>query len=128
MPVIAPSILSADFANLERDIHDIERSGADWVHVDVMDGIFVPSISFGMPVLSALKGAVKQALDVHLMVTEPIRYVKEFAKCGADIITVHLEACEDVKATVDEIKASGVKAGITIKPATPVMFSMLFIF
>ena len=85
-----------------------------------MDGIFVPSISFGMPVLSALKGAVKQALDVHLMVTEPIRYVKEFAKCGADIITVHLEACEDVKATVDEIKASGVKAGITIKPATPV--------
>lgn len=88
-----------------------KKQAAKYIHFDVMDGIFVPSISFGMPVLSALKGAVKQALDVHLMVTEPIRYVKEFAKCGADIITVHLEACEDVKATVDEIKASGVKAG-----------------
>ena len=118
--ILAPSILSADFKILGEQIEQTEKAGAKYIHFDVMDGIFVPSISFGMPVLSALKGAVKQALDVHLMVTEPIRYVKEFAKCGADIITVHLEACEDVKATVDEIKASGVKAGITIKPATPV--------
>ena len=115
--ILAPSILSADFKILGEQIEQTEKAGAKYIHFDVMDGIFVPSISFGMPVLSALKGAVKQALDVHLMVTEPIRYVKEFAKCGADIITVHLEACEDVKATVDEIKASGVKAGITIKPA-----------
>ena len=114
--ILAPSILSADFKILGEQIEQTEKAGAKYIHFDVMDGIFVPSISFGMPVLSALKGAVKQALDVHLMVTEPIRYVKEFAKCGADIITVHLEACEDVKATVDEIKASGVKAGITIKP------------
>mgnify|MGYP000204120980 CR=1 FL=1 len=118
--ILAPSILSADFKILGEQLKLTEEAGAEYIHFDVMDGIFVPSISFGMPVLSALKGAVKQALDVHLMVTEPIRYVKEFAKCGADIITVHLEACEDVKATVDEIKASGVKAGITIKPATPV--------
>ena len=106
--ILAPSILSADFKILGEQIEQTEKAGAKYIHFDVMDGIFVPSISFGMPVLSALKGAVKQALDVHLMVTEPIRYVKEFAKCGADIITVHLEACEDVK------------AGITIKPATPV--------
>ena len=97
--ILAPSILSADFKILGEQIEQTEKAGAKYIHFDVMDGIFVPSISFGMPVLSALKGAVKQALDVHLMVTE---------------------ACEDVKATVDEIKASGVKAGITIKPATPV--------
>ena len=106
--ILAPSILSADFKILGEQIEQTEKAGAKYIHFDVMDGIFVPSISFGMPVLSALKGAVKQALDVHLMVTEPIRYVKEFAKCGADIITVHLEACEDVKATVDEIKASAI--------------------
>ena len=97
--ILAPSILSADFKILGEQIEQTEKAGAKYIHFDVMDGIFVPSISFGMPVLSALKGAVKQALDVHLMVTEPIRYVKEFAKCGADIITVHLEACEDVKGT-----------------------------
>lgn len=95
--ILAPSILSADFKILGEQIEQTEKAGAKYIHFDVMDGIFVPSISFGMPVLSALKGAVKQALDVHLMVTEPIRYVKEFAKCGADIITVHLEACEDVR-------------------------------
>lgn len=118
--ILAPSILSADFKVLGEQIEQTEKAGAKYIHFDVMDGIFVPSISFGMPVLSSLKSAAKQALDVHLMITEPIRYVKEFAKCGADIITVHLEACEDLKATLDEIHASGVKAGITIKPATPV--------
>lgn len=118
--ILAPSILSADFKVLGEQIEQTEKAGAKYIHFDVMDGIFVPSISFGMPVLSSLKSAAKQVLDVHLMITEPIRYVKEFAKCGADIITVHLEACEDLKATLDEIHASGVKAGITIKPATPV--------
>ena len=92
MPVIAPSILSADFANLERDIHDIERSGADWVHVDVMDGIFVPNISIGIPVVKALRPVTSLPLDVHLMIDRPIRYAEEFIKAGADWLTIHLES------------------------------------
>ena len=118
--ILAPSILSADFKILGDQIRQTEEGGARYIHFDVMDGIFVPSISFGMPVLSSIRGLTSQVMDVHLMVTEPIRYVKEFAKCGADIITVHLEACEDPAATLDAIHDCGAKAGISIKPGTPV--------
>lgn len=118
--ILAPSILSADFKELGRQIRETDRGGAEYIHFDVMDGIFVPSISFGMPVLSSIRGLTGQVLDVHLMVTEPVRYVETFAKCGADIITVHLEACEDVKGTLDAVHRTGVKAGLTIKPGTPV--------
>lgn len=97
-----------------------EEAGAEYIHFDVMDGMFVPSISFGMPVLASIKGATTQTLDVHLMVTEPIRYVEEFVKAGADIVTVHYEACEDLQATIDKIHAAGAKVGISIKPKTPV--------
>ena len=118
--ILAPSILSADFKILGEQIRQTEEAGARYIHFDVMDGIFVPSISFGMPVLSSIKGLTSQVMDVHLMVQEPVRYVKEFAACGADIITVHLEACGDVKATLDEIHRCGAGAGISIKPGTPV--------
>lgn len=118
--ILAPSILSADFKVLGDQIRQTEEAGAGYIHFDVMDGIFVPSISFGMPVLSSIRGLTGQVMDVHLMVTEPVRYVKQFAECGADIITVHLEACEDLGATLEAIHACGVKAGISIKPGTPV--------
>ena len=120
MVTICPSILSADFKVLGDQIRQTEEAGAGYIHFDVMDGIFVPSISFGMPVLSSIRGLTGQVMDVHLMVTEPVRYVKQFAECGADIITVHFEACEDLGATLEAIHACGVKAGISIKPGTPV--------
>lgn len=116
---LSPSILSADFCHLEEDIRQTEENGAVYLHFDVMDGVFVPSISFGMPVLASIKPAVKQVMDTHLMITEPIRYVEAFAKAGADILTVHYEACEDVRATLDKIRECGMKTGLAISPDTP---------
>ncbi len=119
-PILAPSILSADFKVLGEQIKTTEKMGAEYLHFDVMDGIFVPSISFGMPVLASIQGVADQVMDVHLMITEPVRYVEAFQKAGADILTVHYEACEDLQATLDKIHACGMKAGISIKPDTPV--------
>lgn len=118
--ILAPSILSADFKILGEQMTCCEKSGAEYLHFDVMDGMFVQNISFGIPVLESIKGNTGMVLDVHLMVTEPIRYVDAFAKAGADILTVHYEACEDLQETIDKIHACGIKAGITIKPDTPV--------
>ena len=122
MAKLSPSILSADFANLERDIHDIERNGADWVHVDVMDGIFVPNISIGIPVVQALRPVTDLPLDVHLMIDRPIRYVEQFVKAGADWLTIHIEADQpqNTLEALDKIRALGCKSGIVIKPKTPV--------
>lgn len=121
MAKIAPSILSADFANLERDIHDLERNGADWVHVDIMDGIFVPNISIGIPVVQALRPVTDLPLDVHLMIDRPIRYVEQFVKAGADWLTIHIEADQpqNTLEALDKIHALGCKAGIVLKPKTP---------
>ena len=116
---LSPSILSADFCHLKEDIRRTEENGAVYLHFDVMDGVFVPSISFGMPVLASIKPAVKQVMDTHLMITEPIRYVEAFAKAGADILTVHFEACKDVRATLDKIRECGMKTGLAISPDTP---------
>ncbi len=119
--IIAPSILTANFANLQQDIEMINQSQADWFHVDVMDGVFVPNISFGFPVLKAVKKFAKKPLDVHLMIVNPDNYIEEFAKAGADIITVHYEACVHLHLTVQLIKTTGCKAGVAINPHTPVM-------
>lgn len=117
--ILSPSILSADFTVLGEQIHQTEEAGAAYLHYDVMDGIFVPSISFGMPVLKSIKKATNQFMDVHLMITEPIRYIDEFVASGADLITIHYEACKDVRATIQKIKEAGVKVGISICPETP---------
>ena len=121
MAKIAPSILSADFANLERDIRNIEENGADFVHVDIMDGIFVPNISIGIPVVKAIRPVTKLPLDVHLMIDRPIRYVEEFVKAGADFVTIHVEADQpqNTLEALDKIHALGCKAGIVLKPKTP---------
>ena len=121
MAKIAPSILSADFANLERDIHDLERNGADWVHVDIMDGIFVPNISIGIPVVQALRPVTDLPLDVHLMIDRPIRYVEQFVKAGADWLPIHIEADQpqNTLEALDKIHELGCKAGIVLKPKTP---------
>lgn len=118
--ILAPSILSADFKNLGDQIIETEKGGAQYIHFDIMDGMFVPSISFGMPVLSSIKNLTGQTIDAHLMVTEPVRLMEEFVECGADILTIHYEACTDLKADLDCIHSLGVKAGLSIKPETPV--------
>ncbi|NII82973.1 MULTISPECIES: ribulose-phosphate 3-epimerase [unclassified Pedobacter] len=118
--IIAPSILSADFGNLQRDIEMINQSEADWFHVDVMDGVFVPNISFGFPVMAAVKKYATKPLDVHLMIVDPDKYIEDFAKAGADRITVHYEACTHLHRTIQLIKASGCKAGVALNPHTPV--------
>ncbi len=121
MAKIAPSILAADFANLERDIRNIEENGADFVHVDIMDGIFVPNISIGIPVVKAIRPVTKLPLDVHLMIDRPVRYVEEFIKAGADYVTIHVEADQpqNTLEALDKIHAAGAKAGIVLKPRTP---------
>ena len=117
---LAPSILAADFCELAEQIKLTEQNGAEFLHFDVMDGMFVPSISFGVPVLQSIKKCTNQIMDVHLMIQEPIRYIESFVKAGADYITIHLEACKDVHATITEIKKQGMKCGLSIKPKTPV--------
>lgn len=118
--IIAPSILAADFANLQRDVEMLNASDADWIHVDIMDGEFVPNISFGLPVTAAIYKHAMKSLDVHLMIVKPERYVEEFRKAGADIISVHIEACPHLHRNLQQIKALGAKAGVAINPHTPV--------
>lgn len=117
---IAPSMLAADFANLERDIKMVNQSEADWFHMDIMDGVFVPNISFGMPVLKAMARHTKKTLDVHLMIMDPDRYIETFAKIGADILTVHAETCPHLQRTLQAIKDAGMQAGVALNPHTPV--------
>ncbi|HLA55886.1 MAG TPA: ribulose-phosphate 3-epimerase [Flavobacterium sp.] len=118
--IIAPSVLAADFANLQRDIEMINNSEADWFHIDIMDGVFVPNISFGMPVLEAISRHAKKTIDVHLMIVDPDRYIKTFADLGANNLTVHYEACNHLHRTLQAIKAEGMKAGVAINPHTNV--------
>jgi ribulose-phosphate 3-epimerase len=118
--LIAPSVLAADFANLQRDIEMINSSEADWFHIDIMDGVFVPNISFGMPVLEAIAKHAKKTIDVHLMIVDPDRYIKTFATLGANVLTVHYEACAHLHRTLQAIKAEGMKAGVALNPHTPI--------
>lgn len=118
--LIAPSVLAADFGNLQRDLEMINNSEADWFHIDIMDGVFVPNISYGMPVLETIQKHAKKTIDVHLMIIDPDRYIKTFASLGANILSVHYEACTHLHRTLQAIKAEGMKAGVAINPHTPV--------
>jgi ribulose-phosphate 3-epimerase len=120
MPIIAPSLLAADFANLSKDIEMVNQSEAEWFHLDVMDGVFVPNISYGMPIIKAVDGLTDKILDVHLMIVDPDRYIVDFKEVGADILTVHYEACTHLHRTIQAIKNEGMKAGVALNPHTPV--------
>lgn len=120
IPVIAPSVLAADFANLEKEIQMLNESEADWIHVDIMDGVFVPNISMGLPVVDAIRRHAKKPLDVHLMIVQPERYVEAFRKAGAETVSVHVEACPHLHRNIQQIKDLGCKAGVAVNPHTPI--------
>jgi ribulose-phosphate 3-epimerase len=120
MAIVAPSILSADFANIQRDVDMINSSNAEWIHIDIMDGVFVPNISFGFPVLKAIQKHAKKPLDVHLMIVEPEKYFQEFKNAGAEILSVHIEACTHLHRSIQQIKSLGMKAGVALNPHTPI--------